>query len=69
MKRKDKKAFKAIKDEIKKSCLQDFKDWVGDVVAEIEKANEVGDVKKIFNLVNMLSNKPKAPATKQSHHG
>ena len=32
-----------------------------ETVADIEKSNDVGDVRRIFNLVNMLSNKPKAP--------
>ena len=59
--RKDKKALKLIKAKIKESCLQDFKAWVSDTVSDIEKANELGDVRKIFNLVNLLSNKPKAP--------
>lgn len=27
----------------------------------MEKANDVGDVRRIFNLVNMLSNKPRPP--------
>ena len=46
MKRKDEKAFKAIKIKIKESCLQDFKTWVSETVTKItEKTNDVGDVK------------------------
>ena len=55
--------LKAIHSEIKSSCLQDFKTWVDDAVSEMEKADDKGDTKKIFNLVNMLSNKPKKPPT------
>ena len=68
--RKDKKALKEIKARIQESSLLDFKTWVSDTVSDIEKANELGDVRKIFNLVNMLSNKPSQPPsniTKDEH--
>lgn len=59
--RKDKKALKRIKAEIKESCLLDFKTWVSNTVSDIEKTNELGDVRKILNLANLLANKPKPP--------
>ena len=53
--------LKAIQQEIKASCLQDFKSWVDEAVTEMEKADNLGNTRRIFNLVNMLSNKPKQP--------
>lgn len=52
LRKKDKKAYKAIKAQIKESCILDFKTWVTEAVTEIEKVNGVDDVKKIFNVVN-----------------
>ena len=43
-------------------CLQDFKSWVNEAVAELEKADDKADIRKIFDLMNMLSNKPKNPS-------
>ena len=52
-----------IMHQIKESYLNDFKQWVQNAVVEMEKADAVGNTRKIFNLVNMLSNKPKRPPT------
>ena len=56
-----KSAIRKIRKQIKKSSLQDYKDWVSAAVTEMELTNRVGDTKKIFRLVNFLSGKPKAP--------
>ena len=50
-----------LQKKIKASCLDDFNTWVRESVEKIEKTNVVGDVKKLFNLVKRLSNKPKPP--------
>ena len=50
-----------IKANITNSCRDDFKAWVTEAVEEMEKADAVGDTRKIFNLANMLSNQPKKP--------
>ena len=55
--RKDKKDLKRVKVEIKESCLMDFKTWVNNTVVDIEKANKMGDVRKIVNLVNVSTKK------------
>ena len=47
--------------DIKESCLRDYVEWVDTCVQEMEKANDFGDVKKIYKLVNKLSRKPKPP--------
>ena len=49
------KEFKSIQDQIKKSSLQDFEDWVSSNVAEMEATNEAGDTRKIFALTRKLS--------------
>ena len=59
--RKDKKDLKRVKVEIKESCLMDFKTWVNNTVVDIEKANKMGDVRKIVNLVNVLTKQHKPP--------
>ena len=53
--------FRRIQKRIKESCLQDYVEWVDNCVGEMEKANDYGDVRKIYNLVNKLSQKPKPP--------
>ena len=55
------KPLKTIQKQIRASCLQDFHDWVEASVSEMEKANTMGDVRRIYNLVNGLSKKPKQP--------
>ena len=55
--------LKDLGKKIKESCLHDFKKWVSDVVMEMEEADGKGDTRKIFHLVNKLSNKPKKPPT------
>ena len=52
-----------LQKRIQESCLNDFKKWVLDVVVDMEKADAVGNTKKVFNLVKMLSNKPRTPPT------
>ena len=56
-----KKQFKDIQSRIKESCLKDFQDWVDKCVREIEDANNLGDIRRVYNLVKKLSNKPKPP--------
>ena len=56
-----KKDLDKMQRRIKESCTQDFRDWVSRTVIEMEKADAKGDTRKVFNLVNRLSNKPKRP--------
>ena len=58
-----KRQFKDIQSKIKESCLKDFNDWVDSCVKEMESANKLGDVRRIYHLVKKLSNKPKPPPT------
>ena len=58
-----KKELQKIQQRITQSCCDDFKKWVNDAVIEMEKADAVGNTRKIYNLANMLSNKPKRPPT------
>ena len=53
--------FKAIQSQIKDSCLKDFKDWVDGCVTEMEFANQRGNSKKVFRIVNQLSKSAKPP--------
>ena len=53
--------FRRIQRRIKESCLQDYVEWVDSCVGEMEKANDFGDVMKIYHMVNKLSQKPKPP--------
>ena len=53
--------FKKIQKAINDSCLKDYVEWVDSCVQEMEKANSYGDVRKIYNLVNKVSKKPKPP--------
>ena len=53
--------IRKIRKQIRKSSLQDYKDWVAATVMEMESTNRVGNTRKIFRLVNFLSGKPKAP--------
>lgn len=57
----DKEALRQVKLDIQQFCLDDFKTWVDETVAEMEKSNELGDVRSIYNLVNLLCNKPRPP--------
>ena len=42
--------FKVIQSKIKESCLQDFNGWVDDCVKNIEDANNLGDIRTVYNL-------------------
>ena len=53
--------FRRMQKRIKESCLQDYVEWVDSCVGEMEQANEFGDVRRIYHLVNKLSQKPKPP--------
>ena len=53
--------FKDIQAKIKESSLQDFSDWVDNCVRDIEDANSLGDIRRVYHLVRKLSNKPKPP--------
>ena len=50
--------FKDIQDQIKESCLNDYQDWVSSCVAEMEKAERVGNTAKIYHVVKRLASKP-----------
>ena len=65
--RVSRKDLNNIQKQIQESCLSDFKEWVSNAVVEMEKADAVGNTRKIFNLVKMLSNKPKTPPTNLTH--
>ena len=60
-----KSAIRKIRKQIKRSSLQDYKDWVAKTVSDMESANKVGDTKKIFRLVN-LSPANRKPLQKHS---
>ena len=55
MKRKThtKNKFKGIQEKIRKSCLQDYEEWVIKNVKEMETANAKGDVRLIYQLLNI----------------
>ena len=53
--------LKDLQKEIKGSCLRDFQEWVNDNVCDMEKANAVGDTRKVFAISNHLSKKGKKP--------
>ena len=40
--------YSAIQDKIRESSLQDFRDWVRRNVEDMERANDRGDVKRIY---------------------
>ena len=65
--RVSRKDLNHLQKQIQESCLSDFKEWVNNAVVEMEKADAVGNTRKIFNLVKMLSNKPKTPPTNLTH--
>ena len=50
--------------KIKDSCFDDYKSWVVRCVNEMEKANSVGDTRKIYKIVKKLAGKPKPPPHK-----
>ena len=56
-KNRTKKDFKKLQKQIKDSTLQDFNMWVEKWVTEMQKANEVGDSKKVWKAVKTLSGK------------
>ena len=53
--------FKELQAKIKDSSLQDFKNWVEKKSCEMDQANERGDTKKIYQIVNTLASKSEAP--------
>ena len=53
--------YSAIQDKIRESSLQDFRDWVRRNVEDMERANDRGDVKRIYALHNHLAATPKPP--------
>ena len=55
------KQFADMQKEIKESSLQDFKDWVRECVEAMERANNRGNAKKVFQLTKRLAGKPKPP--------
>ena len=55
--------FRRMQKKIKESCLKDYVDWVESCVGEIEEANDYGDVRRIYHLVNKITRKPKPPPT------
>ena len=52
----NKRKIRQIQRKIKKSSLEDYKQWVQNCVVMMGKANKVGDTKKICKLVNKLTN-------------
>ena len=55
--------LKGIKSKIKASCLQDYRSWVETTVKAMEQANEAGDIKRVYKLVNHITGKPRKPAS------
>ena len=41
--------------------MRDFKDWLDEVVTDMEAANTVGDTKKLFKMVKHVSKRAKPP--------
>ena len=41
--------YNKIQADIKRSSLQDHKDWVEDCAAELQDANDVGDTRKMYD--------------------
>ena len=52
-----------LQNDIKKSCLQDYTEWIDSNVQGMEAANEVGDTRKIYEIVRHLSKKAEQPKT------
>ena len=52
---------KSLQKQIRESSLKDFKDWVEDCAEELTAANNVGNTKKIFEMVNTMEGKRKKP--------
>ena len=58
-----KEDYKKIQEEIKESSLQDHAEWVHKCAEEMEQANGVGDTRKLYKVVKVLSGKvDKKPA-------
>ena len=49
--------FKAVQRDIKDSTLADFKQWVDKWVQDMDEANKVGDTKRVWKGVRVLSGK------------
>ena len=56
--------YDKIQEKIRQSCMQDYKDWVEAQASEMQSANNVGDTRKLYNIVKELSGKvDKKPET------
>ena len=53
--------FDRVQVQIRESSIQDYRDWIERNVQEMEKANERGDVSRIYELLRNLSDSPKQP--------
>ena len=53
--------FESVQKSIKDSALQDYRDWVSENVQQMETANSIGNVRKIYAILQKMSNKPKDP--------
>ena len=60
-KRRTKKQVDDLQAKIRQAGLDDFKQWVQTKSDEMTEANWRGDTKKIFEVVNTLSNKSEKP--------
>ena len=59
--RRLKQSARDITLRIKNSCFDDYRVWVEKCVLDIEKANAVGDTRRIYKIVKKLAGKPKPP--------
>ena len=53
--------YAGVQKEISDSSLRDFSDWVAGNVADMEQANDSGNVRKIFAILRELTSTPKPP--------
>ena len=61
--------YDELQQEIKKSRLQDFKEWVEEHSQKMQVADGQGDIKKIYKSVNTLSGERKSPPKNLTTNG
>ena len=66
-KKNSKEQFDQVQKQIKDSSLQDYKDWVDRCVDVMEEASAIGNVRKIYKQVQLLSKQAQPPPRNLTH--